>query len=369
MSISTASPPREAVDRRARAPGHSALGVELGDSRIRLARYRRQGSGDHWICRTLELAAVEGRSSRQASRALRRSLRSAGLTGGPVVAALASPAVDVFPVTIDPQASAPRDLQVVRRAEEHLNYPLTEAVLDYAVLPEEIRRPGKENAAVLVFAAPRSLIDEWLGRLSAAGLQLDRLLTPACAMASYVGDQTPGQRFLLIAVAEQATSVAVLQSQHVLLERILPWGLGRLEQRLAEELELPVDQCRTLLTGAMPSDEEAGDADEEIDATRPPVEGAVQEILGPALHELVQEAGSCLGYCDAFLQSVPAAGLIVTGSIATLPPLQRILEEGLGLDVQCGLAGGNLPPFSGKLDAATYATAAGCAFWPKEHRQ
>ncbi|MFH1142916.1 MAG: hypothetical protein V1774_00045 [Candidatus Eisenbacteria bacterium] len=392
MSISTASVllGRRAGPARGRrfARGtRGGLGIEAGETWIRLSQLQRKGRQDLW--RTLSL---QSRGERSASTG-RHLLRTAGFRKQRVVCALNLPHLDVFPLTLEGCSGESLEGQIVARAGEQLSYALTDAVLDYMVLSGGLRRPGCAGTTVLVFACPRRLVDDLLARLDALDLAPARLITPACALAASLGASEAKPRRLAICSGDEATSVAVIEQGTVLLERILPWGLQRLAESLAAELSLPIEQSRELLVrpdrktaeqiheaGTAPDaagDEEPVDAAgacapegraREDRAQEDPLEAAMQQILGPALQELVQEASACLGYCDSFLQPVPAADVTVLGAVAHLPALRLLLEQDLGLAVRIGLSGIATPPAA--PCAPTHEIAGCCALWPGEtHRE
>jgi Tfp pilus assembly PilM family ATPase len=120
-------------------------------------------------------------------------------------------------------------------------------VLDYTPLPEWVRRSSEKTVPVLVFSASREVVEGILKKTERLGLRVERLVTPACVLAQQVARSEPETRHLMVATSEEATSISVVQDGHVLLERIIPWSLGRLVDRLRGELDLEERQSRALL--------------------------------------------------------------------------------------------------------------------------
>ena len=348
MSISTASPRsgRAATSWFASRAGRATVGVEAGEARWKLAQLRGRPDTGTWRTASFHLDEEPDRA-----RGWREGLRAAGIGAGHAVCALGQPAVDIFPLALDANSPPALEREIVTRAQEHLGYPLAEAVLDYALLPRAVRRSAAAGASALVFAVARSRIEPLLARLAAAGLAVDRIVTPACAVAACLPAQ-PGARRLAICSADEVASVAIIQEGAVLLERLLPWGLQRLAERLAGELSLPLAQARDLLSGgpAMPP---AATAESDLDS-------AVEQILGPALRDIAQEASACLGYCDSFLQPLNASGAVLLGPLAHLHPLRLLIEQELGLGIENASA---LAVARGGPDPA-FDLAACCALWP-----
>ena len=285
-------------------------------------------------------------------------MRRAGVPRGPAVCALAVPAIDIFPLHLPAGDRQSIETAVVAQAQAQLSYRLSDAVLDYTILPERARRPGT-TLPVLVFAAPRELVESLLARLEGIGLLVERLMTPASVLAPHVGGAEVAARHLLLATGEQATSISVVQDGAVLLERILPWGTATLVERLHEELNLPEAQCRALLEVDGPRRETA---ETPADDGRP-LASAMQEILGPTFRWLAHETAGCVGYCDSFLNHEPAVSVVVSGPLGH----QRILREVLARELELPVCGAleclDLPGRSPHEDASTYAAAIGGALW------
>jgi Tfp pilus assembly PilM family ATPase len=347
MSISTDSADRSPAACRGR------IGLEVGGGRLRYAQCR--GRRRAWNVGSLALDAGE----------LRARVRRVGVPRGPAVCALAAPAIDIFPLHLPAGDRQAIESAVVAQAQAQLSYRLADAVIDYALLPERVRRPGASTVPVLVFAAPRELVVGLLARLETIGLVVERLMTPACVLAPRIGGAAAGGRHVLLATGEQATSISVVQDGAVLLERILPWGTMTLVERLHEELDLPDEQCRALLGVDGPRRGAPG-APAAPAAGGRPLAGAMQQILGPAFRSLAQEAAGCVGYCDSFLNHEPMASVVIAGPLGHEAMLREILGRELELPVCGALECLHLPGRSPHEDASTYAAAIGGALWSEE---
>jgi Tfp pilus assembly PilM family ATPase len=350
MSTSTASPARRRLPAFPARATRGPIGVEIAGNMLRIAGAQRRGSRVAWTMREIALQPQDLDASPAANHRLREIARRLALPRGRAIATLASPVVDVFPLMLSREDATPLDLQVVNHAREQLNYPLAEAVLDYALLPDAVCRKGDATLAALVFCAPRSVVECWVDRLAELGLEAQRLMTPAGALAPWVHHPQVDARLLVVTTAEETISIGVVQQGAVLMERILPWGSREWIERLRAELELSEPQGRALLE-------------------QPGPQSALQDILGPMYAELAHEADGCLAYCDSYLQPAAPAGVVLVGTMAGHVALQRFLEQELQLPVRCGAEGVRLPDLAGLPPGAVYATAAACACWPEEQPQ
>lgn len=342
----------------------SPVGVEAGETWLRFAQWHPAADSgpppsDSPVQTAWRFADLDALHDGDApldhlGKAHRTQLEAAGLRGRRVLCALSSPAVEIFPVSFHPKGADTLESLVILNARERLSYPLESAVLDYAILPEEAKRAGDDAVSVLIFSAPRTLVETALERLESLGLEADRIMTPGCVLAPRIqGD--PEARHLVVNAGEIASSIAVVQSGAVLLERILPWGLQSLLMHIRAELDLTEPQARQLM------DDFAAQS-----SPRENLHRTLESILLSPFQELGQEAASCLGYCDSSLQHRVAASCVVLGTLAGQPTLRSVIEDRLGLPVVgaddgCSLPGWHSPPGGG-----CYALAACASLWREE---
>ena len=339
------------------------VGVEAGETWLRFAQWHpspghpsppESASATSWRFTALDELHTGDAPLTDLGKVHRNRLQAAGLQGRQVLCAISSPAVEIFPVSFHPKGSDTLESLVILNARERLSYPLEKAVLDYAILPEEVKRAGEDAVSVLIFSAPRVLVEIALTRLESLGLEAARIMTPGCVLAPRIkGD--PEARHLVVNAGEIASSIAVVQNGAVLLERILPWGLQSLLMHIQAELDLTETQARQLL------DEFAADA-----SPRKTLHRTLESIILSPFQELAHEAASCLGYCDSYLQHRVAASCVVLGTLATQPTLRSVIENRLGLPVVSADEGCSLPEWYAPPDGGCYALAACASLWREE---
>ena len=370
MPTLTAPPSLVELLRPLRRTSRSVTGVEAGEDWVHVARCRRKkgkdGSERLWSFSEIRIEPEEDTAPDEADRRFRVAAEKSDLgRGGEAVCVINTPAVDIFPLNLRPTESRPLETLVVEHARKHFGNALENTVLDFARIPESARRTGDESEAILLFSVPREVVDGLLGRLESIGLEVNRLLTPACALAPRVVWSDPAERQILIATAERSTSVSVVQESHVLLERILPWGARDLVRNLGSELGLEEGQSRTLLTRGEP----AGGPEEMDDGGSAPLGDALRQALEPDFQELVRETSGCVGYCSSFYTPGSMSSVILAGPLARCVPLGDYLGEKLGLPVRSPREGLDLGVPGEKNDGDVYAAAAAAALWPAEKKR
>ncbi len=355
-------------------------GVEVGDSWLRVARRQKRRDKDEWVLADLYLDTIDTPSAqetgesetqdsqlpqgsanaphgRPAQQPLREQAARAGIVRGPVICAVNSPGIDIFPLSLRPRESVSIDQQVVDMAGQYLGDQMSHSVLDYAVLPESVVRPGDDVVAVLVFAVARSLVERILDTLASIGLEARHLLTPACVLAPRISQEAVGARNLVFATAADTTSVSVVQDGHVLMERILSWGFDGLVEHLQAELGLDEAQSRMLLIR---------DGGTRGDVAADSRMNALYQIIEPDLQELVHEASGCLRYCDSFLRPASIATAVITGPLASNQLVRDFLERALEVPVQEPAQIMDLPQPTGGGEGEAFTTAVSCALWDEQ---
>jgi Tfp pilus assembly PilM family ATPase len=353
---------------RAAARGYLArgteefIGMEAERTSTRWARLRSHAGRQLWSLATLPVSPEDSRTDARADQHDRAALKRLGGSGRPVVCAVTSPGIDIFPLEFRAADAGSVESLVVSHAQRQISRPLEELVLDYSPLPESVRRPNEDTVAVLVYSAPRRLVDSVLREIDRLGLEAERFITPACALAPHLADGEAGARHLLIHTAMEATSVSVVQQAHVLLERILPWGVRRLSGRLAAALDLEESRCEGFLTPDPSRHDPSGpESPPEQDAR--PIDSLVTEVLAPAFQELAREAATSLDYCDSVLRHVPTAGVVLVGPLASHADFRKILRTELNLPIRGLEDGMRLHGLEKEPEGVSYAAAAGCALW------
>lgn len=243
---------------------------------------------------------------------VRRAARDAGIGGRRAAGVLLTPSLDVFPLAVN---EGRVDQQVVTQAASRLRYPVADAVLDYAPVPDSCRRRGEPGHPILVYAMTRDDVDRLLAPLEAAGVEVEALRPPAAWLAPLAEART-----LVVAGGARTTSIAVIEARGVLLERMLDWGTSHLVRRVASRLELDEPHVEELL-GRPAEGRPVG------------VDPVVKEILHPALDELVRECAAALDYCNAFLAHGPVTRTLVAGAASGLVDVAETLRGAFPADV------------------------------------
>lgn len=264
-----------------------------------------------------------------------------------VVASLPGKVVDTIPLRADARDARALDLAVARQATEHLPYPVTDAVADYLLpaLPAGEEPHGGDRHVILV-ACRRQVVEFALDVLERAGLEPIALEIPATALAR-VQPALPavadGGR-LVVHVADESTTLALVGSGDVLLSRIISWGTGALVQRVADSLAMPAADAARLLG----STEVRQSLAAEEGAANGRVGRTVVSLISPLLDDLLVEVDKVWAYCASQFRPHQPRSVLVTGGGHLLALVAHHLREQLPQPVSMpeGDAAGLLGPMA-----------------------
>jgi len=234
------------------------------------------------------------------------------------------------------------------QAQDHIQMPLDNAVLDYQVVGRSGGEGGERRMDVVVVAARRDMVDALVGAMRGAGLRpvgidlsafgmiraLDGVVSqpgPAAGAPSY--EERAGQDEGPLAQMAPATlycnfgdvtNLAVARGSMCLFTRISPFGLEGIAQRLAERRGLTLVDARQWLTYVgleQPVDEIEGDQ-ETVEQAR--------EALAEGAAKLADELRLSLEFYRTQEGAANVEGVVACGPGSLIQGLVERLERELG---------------------------------------
>jgi type IV pilus assembly protein PilM len=245
------------------------------------------------------------------------------------------------------------------RAYEAFAIPMEDAVLDYHVLGQTSNGDGQTSRRVLLAAAYRQPIDQFIQAFRAANLELVGIDVEAFALLRAVASEqlnlpTAGVAAVVaVALGHDRSTLAISDGTTCDFMRVLEWGGSRLDTAIGRELGL--------------TDQEAADLKEQISL----VEGAefddprldrAAAAVDRELQGLARELVASLQAYQAEAGSLPIAEILVTGGTSRLPGLVSTLERMIRARVRAAdplISVRPEPGLSDRDDLASLAVAIG----------
>lgn len=278
--------------------------------------------------------------------------------GRRVVVSLPHEYLYVFPVTIDTTGHPPFDTVLAQACGKHLSFPLEQAVIDYFCV-EKTDAGSDRKLRVTVVAAHGEQVHKVIRTFKRARLSVEIIDYGLCGLIRLHNNihaltEAP---MVLVHMDMASTLLAVATKTTIVAHRQLDWGTGRLEQRIAEMLQLDImgDQARTMLKNYgvdydglqntdSPTEKGSLPQGDDIAAMR-----VVSQILAPNMEELVQELFQIIGYARSVSPQIQFQELWLYGRANEIKNIGPFLKERLGFPThqmdpfkKLGMGHGNL---------------------------
>ncbi|MBA3842035.1 MAG: type IV pilus assembly protein PilM [Actinobacteria bacterium] len=210
------------------------------------------------------------------------------------------------------------------RAHEALSIPIDEAVLDYHVVKETVDDAGAVSRRVILAAAYREPIDQYVEACRIAKLELFGVDLEAFALLRAVtsGDthgEQPAAAVVALALGHDRATLAISDGNLCDFTRVLAWGGGKLDAAIGRDLGLTEEESNEIK-------HELFLGDEVRDGDDPRTERA-RKALQPEIQTLARELVASLQFYQSQEGSLPISEILVTGGTSRLPGLIEELER------------------------------------------
>lgn len=306
------------------------LGVDIGSSSIKFVQLEPGPTGG---LRLSALALVEVPASEDPgtwvptrAQVLKNIVREAKVSSKRVAFCLPESQVYTRVVQL-PYLSEPELTSAIRwQAEQYVPIPLADVVLKHQVMaaPEE-GLPGSKMKVLLV-AAPNTLISNYMGVISGAGLETVAIETEVLSVTRALADSSAvAVTTLLVHLGAQSTNLAVVSGGELSLAQTVGTGSEALARALISEMSLGEKQA------------EEYKKTYGLDQTQ--LGGKIAVVMKPVIELIVGEIKKTVAFYETSDGKVGGAGIkrvVLSGGGALLPGLVTYLTESLGLEVQLG---------------------------------
>ena len=217
---------------------------------------------------------------------------------------------------------------VMFRANETLSIPMDQAVLDYHVVGEKQAEDGSTTSRVLLAAAYRDPIDQFVTACHVAHVELVGIDVEAFALLRAVApsatSQPDAERAAIVAVnvGHDRSTLAISDGEICDFTRVLDWGGARIDAALERDLGLTGEEALELKQTLTLEEIETAE-DHEADRRLQTARDSVKKELGTLARELI----ASLQFYQSQPESLPIAEILVTGGTTRLPGFAEELER------------------------------------------
>ena len=281
--------------------------------------------------------------------------------------------MSVLPIRFQVGATETLEEAILRESEKYLSFPLEEAAIDYPSLTLEVNADEKTYKATVV-AVRRKYIEQYLQLMKKAGLvveAVDYRVSSLIRLHKHFHKVTQ-HPVILSNIGYGESMLAVVTEDSILGQRIIPWGVHTLIEKILANLELfdSKDNAKLLLKthGLAYEDLKSADNsdDRAPDETVVNMRRAIFQVIAPSMDELVFEFHKMISGVMSEQQHTAFEGIYMYGHAALIHHIDHYFERRLNISTRCinpmtavALSGGN--KFSDIDEGAPFALALGLA--------
>jgi len=319
------------------------VGLDIGDSSVKVVELKEQGKGrGHQLVRLgweplSSEAIVDGQimDAQLVTETIQRLFQRCKIkTTTPVATAVCGHHVIVKRISLPVMSDAELAESIHWEAEQYIPFDIEDVNLDYQIL-EGSSLSGEGNMDVLLAAAKRDKINDYIGVVNQAGLNPQAVDIASFAMqnafeANY--EFEPEQVVALVDIGSAVSSISVLHGGSSVYWRDINIGGNQYTDAIQKELNLSADQAEQAKRG------------EEID-------GIPYERVQPILSSVTEDIGTEIQKTLDFFKQISATDqkldrLYLTGGTAQVVHMKESLAERLGTQVELFNPFRKIPPAS-----------------------
>ncbi|MBI4728878.1 MAG: type IV pilus assembly protein PilM [Acidobacteria bacterium] len=312
--------------------GKSIVGLDIGTSAIRAAEI----SGGHppTLVRFAQVSLPAGAVAdgevvdrRAVTDALKDLWRRGGFRAKRVATSVANQKVVVRQVDLPWMEEEELRGALRYQVQEYIPIPIEDAVLDYQVLEEFAATDDARMVRVLVVAALRDMVGEFVGAVEDAGLHPDLIDYSGFAALRALAEPESGvfaarEAEAVLDIGAGVTNILVHEGGIPRFVRILQAGGSDITEALVAALGVGAEEGERLKVSTVASN-------------GAPVEGPTR-IIEQRLASFVDDVRSSVEYYQAQPGAAPLSRVLIVGGGSRLPRLADRLAQALRLPVEEG---------------------------------
>ncbi len=320
------------------------IGIDIGNQNIYAAQIKetRQGLEIRGLAhREFELGA-EGilETGDALISELEEIVKNRRFRGKRVVVNFPSQHIYTFPIRFEVGEEESVEEAILRESEQHLSFPVEEAIIDYlSIVSLSSGEAKKYKASILM--AHRDQMNQYLLMLKEAGLTVEAVdagISPLMRLHSHLYE-LKSNPIVLCNIGYTQTILSVVTRDSVFVQRSIPWGIQLLLRKVQENLELSKDKSKTLLKqyGVLYKDSANLDNREDLsykDTTADTMSRAIYQIVTPYLDELIYEFHNIIAYVISEEHDAVLERIYIYGQGSFIRHLDRYLERQVNISTK-----------------------------------
>lgn len=303
-----------------------SLGLDIGSHTIKLIELGIEGNSVGLLAAgsvatpPKALTFSEPADTEAIVREIKRLMKETGAKSKEVHIAL--PESKVFTRVIEVPALSQRELTSAIRweAEQYIPLPLDQVNLDFTII-RDAKETGANTMEVLLVAAPKTLVDNYLGILELAELSAEAAETEIIATTRALTRSVPNiHSVMIVSMGTQTTDIVIVRNGILTFTRSLSAGGDAITRALAQSLDFNLTQAEEYKRtyGVQPDK----------------LEGKIAAAAKPITDTIVNELRRALVFYQEKYKEDHVQLVLLSGGTARLPGMVVYLAQSLGVEVQ-----------------------------------
>ena len=300
----------------------SVLGLDIGSSAVKIVEL--SGSGPSYTVQRIGYAPLPAEAIVQGSfmnapaisSAIREAYEAGHFKAKDVAASVSGHSVIVKRIQLPTQSPEELDETIKWEAEQYIPFDINEVNLDYQVLQEE---SADGQMDVLLVAAKKDLIDDYLGVINDAGLTLAVMDVDAFALGNMYEsnyDADADGAVALVDIGASVININVMNGALPVFTRDITSGGNQYTEEIQKTLNVSFEEAERIKVGS---------DDDEV--SRDVVPQEVEEAMREVSEQLLGEIQRSLDFYRATTSNVPIIKVLMCGGASQVPGLERLFAE------------------------------------------
>lgn len=311
------------------ARGRNAIGLDIGSSSVKLVQLKETKKGVQLLNFSMaplpSEAIVDGAlmNATAVVDTIQGMVSAQKLKTKEVAISLSGNSIIIKKIGLPAMTPEELDESIKWEAEQYIPYDVNEVHLDYQILQS---RPEQGQMDVLLVAAKKDMVEEYVGLVREAGLDpmivdVDAFTVQNCFEINY--SWPPGETVVLIDIGASTININVVSNGITSFTRDISMGGNQFTEEIQKQLNVSYDEAEAYKLGG----ERGVDADSVIPQEVERVIQSVSEAMSGEIHR-------SLDFYLATSSEGRMSRIYLSGGTAKVPTLARTIEQRVGVPVE-----------------------------------
>jgi len=203
----------------------------------------------------------------------------------------------------------------------------------------DVRQGNETRQEIILMGCPSSDVREHVELLNESGLDPEAIDTVPTALGrcfsrTFRRQSDSETTRVYVDVGDSCSKVIILRGRQIVFFKLIDIGGAQLHARVAEHLDLSVDDAARLRRRLTSPESESEEGEPLFGSTRrESVQRAAYEAVRSVVSDLAKEIGLCLRYYSVTFRGARPTSLVLVGGEAHEPQLAKVIAEQLEIDV------------------------------------